>query len=362
MNTLKIEAKLAEKYGYEPLEAELSKKYRQFFRDNLPDFIDENGSTEPIYTLNGTLICNGYDRVVIGDYGAFIEFNKTQANSDTYIVKPGEEYRINDKNYSKNVKYHWYTVNDGSDIKIYLQKKKVTYADYKTGRFYISPHEVKVLTKPQNKKDWTGNKKTTFVTLGASNHTDHERAEHDYYATEPIAADLLLNEEHFDGTIWENACGEGHLSKPMAARGYEVISTDLIDRGFGKGGVDFFKLRKTLGDNIITNPPYAFAREWVEHSLELLQPGKKLALFLPIQFLESDSRRPLFNNTPPQTVYVCSNRILCGMNGDFSARDKEGNVIYNKDGTPKKMSSAKCYAWFVWVKDNYGVPQIKWIN
>ena len=29
-------------------------------------------------------------------------------------------------------------------------------------------------------KDWTGNKKTTFVTLGASNHTDHERAEHDY--------------------------------------------------------------------------------------------------------------------------------------------------------------------------------------
>ena len=165
MNTLKIEAKLAEKYGYEPLEAELSKKYRQFFRDNLPDFIDENGSTEPIYTLNGTLICNGYDRVVIGDYGAFIEFNKTQANSDTYIVKPGEEYRINDKNYSKNVKYHWYTVNDGSDIKIYLQKKKVTYADYKTGRFYISPHEVKVLTKPQNKKDWTGNKKQHLLRL-----------------------------------------------------------------------------------------------------------------------------------------------------------------------------------------------------
>lgn len=353
---------MAQKYGYEPLTSELSWKYRNFFKENLPDFLKIYGDTIPLYTNNGTLICNGYDRIVIGDYGAFIEFTKSQANSSEYIVKPGEEYRIDDNNYSKNVKYHWYTINDGSDIKIYWQRKKVTYADYKVNRYYISPHEVKTSGKTHFQKDWKGNKKTTFVTLGASNHTDHERAEHDYYATEPIAADLLLAVECFEGTIWENACGEGHLSKPMTAKGYEVISTDLIDRGFGKGGVDFFKLDKALGDNIITNPPYSYAKEWVEHSLELLKPGKKLALFLPIQFLESDVRRSLFVNTPPQTVYVCANRVLCGMNGDFSAKDKEGNTIYNKDGTPKKMSSAKCYAWFVWVKDNYKTPQIKWIN
>lgn len=58
-------------------------------------------------------------------------------------------------------------------------------------------------------KDWTGNKKTTFTTLGASNHTDHERAEHDYYATEPKAIDFLLEVEKFDGTVWENCCGGG---------------------------------------------------------------------------------------------------------------------------------------------------------
>jgi len=50
-------------------------------------------------------------------------------------------------------------------------------------------------------KDWTGNKKTTFVTLGASNHTNHERAEHDYYATEPLAADLICGVETFEGGI-----------------------------------------------------------------------------------------------------------------------------------------------------------------
>lgn len=52
-----------------------------------------------------------------------------------------------------------------------------------------------------NNKDWTGNKKTTFVTLGASNHTDHDRAEHDYYATEPKAIDELLKVETFNGSI-----------------------------------------------------------------------------------------------------------------------------------------------------------------
>ena len=211
-------------------------------------------------------------------------------------------------------------------------------------------------------KDWSGNKKTTFVTLGASNHTNHERAEHDYYATEPKAADLICEVEQFEGGIWENCCGEGHLSKRFIELCNEVVSTDLIDRGYGRGNIDFFKCDKALAPNIVTNPPYKYAKEWVEHSLELIETGKKVALFLPIQFLESDSRRNLFKNNPPKTVYVCVNRILCGINGDFTAKDKDGNTLYNKDGQPKKMSSAKCYAWFVWVKGYKGDTTLKWIN
>lgn len=212
-------------------------------------------------------------------------------------------------------------------------------------------------------KDWTGNKKTTFVTLGASNHTDHERTEYDYYATEPKAITYLLEVEKFKGSIWENACGEGHLSKELIKNGYEVISTDLINRGYGKGGVDFFKCEKPLGDNIVTNPPYAFAQEWVEHSLEIMNNGSKLALLLPIQFLESDKRKAMFMKTPPVRIHVFSNRILCGINGDFRAKDKQGNVVYDKNGNPKKMSSAKCYAWFVWGVGNYdNKPTVDWIN
>ena len=99
-----------------------------------------------------------------------------------------------------------------------------------------------------------------YRTLGASNHTEKEREQHDYYATEPKAMELLLAEEQFAPVIWECACGEGHLSKVLEANGYEVISTDLVYRGFGDSEpLDF--LKETLDNfegDIITNPPYKY--------------------------------------------------------------------------------------------------------
>lgn len=44
------------------------------------------------------------------------------------------------------------------------------------------------------KNDWTGNHKSTYITLGASNHTANEREVNDYYATSPDAIDVLIND------------------------------------------------------------------------------------------------------------------------------------------------------------------------
>lgn len=140
MNTLGIEAKLAQRYGYSPLPKDLSKKYREYFKNNIPSCL--LGSTDKeLQTSKGTTVSNGFVRIVVGDYGAFIEFNKEQANAKAYVVAPGQEYRINNPRYS-NVKYHWYTIDDGSNVKIYYQKRKVSYADYKPGMYYVSVHEV----------------------------------------------------------------------------------------------------------------------------------------------------------------------------------------------------------------------------
>ena len=55
----------------------------------------------------------------------------------------------------------------------------------------------------------------------------------DYYATEPKAVELLLEQETFTRTVWECACGEGHLAKEFEAAGYHVYATDLVNRGYG---------------------------------------------------------------------------------------------------------------------------------
>lgn len=195
-------------------------------------------------------------------------------------------------------------------------------------------------------KDWTGNYNSIYKTIGASNHTDKEREKHDYYATEPKAVELLLKEEKFQHKIFEPACGEGHISEVLKANGYCVCSSDLIDRGYGEVK-DFFSYKEIeKGIDIITNPPYKYAKEFVEHSLKITESGTKIAMLLKLTFLEGQARRKLFEKYPPKTIYVFSGRVKCAKNADF-------------DGMG---SSAVCYAWFIWEKGFKGDPIIKWVN
>lgn len=129
--------------------------------------------------------------------------------------------------------------------------------------------------------------------MGASNHSKETIVKNDYYATDPIAMELLLNEETFNKTIWECACGEGHLSKVLEKHGFEVISTDLVYRGYGDNEPLNF-LEETLEDfhgDIITNPPYKYALQFAEKAIESIDEGNKVAMFLKLQFLEGKSRK-----------------------------------------------------------------------
>ena len=152
-------------------------------------------------------------------------------------------------------------------------------------------------------KDWTGNKKSTFVTLGASNHTDKERQREDYYATDPIAARLLLEVEHLEGKIWECACGEKHLAKVFEDAGYDVRSSDLVNR-CGNEVFDFLGIEncESWEGNIVTNPPYKYATEFIYKSLSIIPNGYKVAMFLKVQFMEGKERKQLFTEFPPKVM------------------------------------------------------------
>lgn len=202
-------------------------------------------------------------------------------------------------------------------------------------------------------KDWTGNTKSVFSCNGASNHSEGEREKHDYYATEPKAVELLLQQEEFNHYVWECACGEGHISDVLKAHGYDVKSSDLYNRGYPDTEIiDFLqytrKQRKAeMSRDIITNPPYKYAKEFVQHALDISADGTKIAMFLKLTFLESKSRKELFEKYPPKTVYVSSSRLQCAKNGDFEA---------------KSNNTAVAYAWYIWEKGFKGNPVIKWIN
>lgn len=101
-----------------------------------------------------------------------------------------------------------------------------------------------------------------------------------------------------------------------------------------------------MGGDIVTNPPYKFAKEFVLQALKIVEKNKKVCMFLKLLFLEGKERKEMFKEFPPKTIYVCSGRIKCALNGDFEATGQ----------------SAACYAWFVWEKGFTGKPTIEWIN
>lgn len=200
-------------------------------------------------------------------------------------------------------------------------------------------------------KDWIENKKSTFVTLGASNHSEKDRETNDYYATDPHALEIFLDKLQEDGiklhnNIWECACGEGHLSEVLKDRGYKVLSTDLIARGYEDYKIDFLKYEgENVPFDIITNPPYKHAKEFVEKALQIVENGRYVIMFLKIQFLEGQARQELFKRYPPKYVYINSARQKCAMNGEFE----------------KYKATAICYCWYIWEKGFEGEPIIRWI-
>ena len=190
---------------------------------------------------------------------------------------------------------------------------------------------------------------SVFASLGASNHSMNNRESDDYYATDPTAVERLLEIETFSHKIWEPACGEGHISKVLEAHGYDVLSTDLVYRGYGRGGWDFLECREPVDMDILTNPPYKYAQEFVEKAIDLVTPGHRVCMLLKLQFLEGKARRYLFDRSPPKTIYVSTRRINCCKNGDFSREQRSNN-------------SAQAYAWYIWEKGFAGDPVIKWFN
>lgn len=198
--------------------------------------------------------------------------------------------------------------------------------------------------------DWRVSKNANFLytTQGSEN-----REKDDFYATDPQSLVRFLDRIKEDNlelapNIWECACGSGVLSNVLKEYGYNVLSSDIVDRGYEDTKLwDFLKPTNRIlfkGD-ILTNPPYKYALEFIKIALEQVSEGSKVIMFLKISFLEGKERKEFYKENPPKYIYVFSDRQTCYINGDFS--EKKGSTV--------------CYCWYVWEKGFKGEPVIRWL-
>lgn len=140
----------------------------------------------------------------------------------------------------------------------------------------------------------TGNRLGSRI---AGGNTAYQRSSSDFYPTPPEVTKALLD---FLGvppentTIWEPACGEGHMVRQMEDMGYTVIGTDI------QSGSDFLTVDEPCKyDWIITNPPFSLSEKFIERCIELQKP---FALLLKSQYWHAKKRMTLYNRKPPTYV------------------------------------------------------------
>lgn len=158
----------------------------------------------------------------------------------------------------------------------------------------------------------------------------------EFYPTPVWVTRILLRNFTFQGKIWECACGDGKMSEVLKTK-YDVISTDLYDRGYGKSGVNYLTQIETLAPNIVTNPPYVIATKWAWRTMEL--DFEHAALLCRMSFLEGKERFFLFNEYPPRKIVLISDRVKIGS---------------------EKPGGQWTLAWYIWEKGYTGKTEFCW--
>lgn len=161
----------------------------------------------------------------------------------------------------------------------------------------------------------------------------------DFYRTPEWVTNILLEEEKFEGNIWEPACGDGAICEALKKFGYvNVSASDIKDYGYANStyGKDFL-LESNSAINIITNPPFTrnMPLKFMNKCEEICK--KKYALLLPIRYLCGNRRLKFYNNVrAPKKIIPIARKI------DFG-----GGAWYE-------------FAWFIWDKEYEGQTQVVW--
>ena len=151
------------------------------------------------------------------------------------------------------------------------------------------------------------------------------RQQNDFYPTPAWVTEALLDCVTLRGPVWEPCCGDGAMARVMAARTHRVVASDLVDRGFGRAGVDFLASQTFPEEcrSMVTNPPYGDGGgsekgvhapgallQFTRHAIRLTeQADGQLALLVRFQWLAGRKAATLISSGPLAKIVVLRRRI-----------------------------------------------------
>ena len=173
------------------------------------------------------------------------------------------------------------------------------------------------------------------------------RSIQDHYSTPAPIVRLLLDHEHFEGSILEPCVGEARVVEHvLQERGYaDVTCFDIA--GHGNERRDFFEIEERY-DVVLTNPPYNQHAAFIAHAKRIAR--KKIALLMPLNYLTGKQRQTDIwdDETFPLSKVLVLNR---GVN--FLAEDPFADRV--------QPSQLYC-AWFIFEFGHQGPPAIAWLD
>ena len=179
-----------------------------------------------------------------------------------------------------------------------------------------------------------------------------ERDPNDWYVEPFECSAALFAMERFEGAIWDPACGSGRIVQEARRAGLQAKGSDLIQRSeFCEVTSDFLAgTPRTKSANIVSNPPFGIAEEFVHRALALVRTNGKVAMLLPLVWMAGFStKRDWLPSSPLRRVYPISPRPSMPPGAVIEAGVRPGN------GT-------KDFAWFVWQNRYVGAPEIVFMN
>ena len=175
------------------------------------------------------------------------------------------------------------------------------------------------------------------------------RDSHDFYVEPEWTSRRLFEEEDFDGSITDPACGLGRIVQSARLSGLSAIGYDIVARSPECSRVKDFLYPDWSGpsDNFVSNPPFGVADAFAK--LALARARNKVALLLPVTWHCGAARTAWLETTPLCRVLTLTPRPSMPPGAVILAGERPGG------GT-------KDYAWYIWQRSHAGPWQGGWLQ